>query len=185
MKVKNFLLSRTSFSKKKTYNFIRSSKCWLHGPQMSRFEPRTGYVTSVWEATSRWNEEGVTGSDVSVCRSCAQFPQLSRSDLPDARSRYSLYSSQRSARPPATSEQCFDLHWVFSLITPQIVTYGSQKSLSNMSFVAESLYLRQVNAWTWSHNRKKQTNSLAWVCQQTIPTERPPLVDEVSTNVCG
>jgi hypothetical protein len=31
----------------------------------------------------------------------------------------------------------------------------------------------------------KQTNSVALVRKRTIPTERPPLVDEVSTNFCG
>jgi hypothetical protein len=28
-------------------------------------------------------------------------------------------------------------------------------------------------------------NSVAWVCERTIPTERPPLVGEVSANLCG
>jgi hypothetical protein len=28
-------------------------------------------------------------------------------------------------------------------------------------------------------------NSLAWIHEQTIPTERPPLIDEVSANFCG
>jgi hypothetical protein len=30
-----------------------------------------------------------------------------------------------------------------------------------------------------------QTNSVAWVRERTIPTERPPLVSEVSGNFCG
>jgi hypothetical protein len=29
------------------------------------------------------------------------------------------------------------------------------------------------------------TNSVAWVHEQTIPTERPPLVGEVNANFCG
>jgi hypothetical protein len=32
---------------------------------------------------------------------------------------------------------------------------------------------------------KKQTNSMVWVRERTIPTERPPLVGEVSANFCG
>jgi hypothetical protein len=32
---------------------------------------------------------------------------------------------------------------------------------------------------------KKNTNSVALVCEQTILTERPPLVGEVSINFCG
>jgi hypothetical protein len=33
--------------------------------------------------------------------------------------------------------------------------------------------------------QKKKLNFLAWVCEVTIPIERPSLVGEVSTNVCG
>jgi hypothetical protein len=36
-----------------------------------------------------------------------------------------------------------------------------------------------------NNNNKKATNSVDWVCKQTIPTMRPPLVDEVSANFCG
>jgi hypothetical protein len=32
---------------------------------------------------------------------------------------------------------------------------------------------------------KYKTNSLAWVRERTIPTERPPRVGEVSANFCG
>jgi hypothetical protein len=31
----------------------------------------------------------------------------------------------------------------------------------------------------------KKLNSVACVCERTIPTERPPLVGEVSANFCG
>jgi hypothetical protein len=31
----------------------------------------------------------------------------------------------------------------------------------------------------------KQTNSVAWVRERTIPTERPPLIGEVSADICG
>jgi hypothetical protein len=31
-------------------------------------------------------------------------------------------------------------------------------------------------------NKNKTTNSVAWVCERTIPTERPPLLGEVSAN---
>jgi hypothetical protein len=33
--------------------------------------------------------------------------------------------------------------------------------------------------------RLKKINYVALVCERTIPTERPPLVGEVSANVCG
>jgi hypothetical protein len=35
----------------------------------------------------------------------------------------------------------------------------------------------------WKH--KINLNSVAWVREGTIPTERPPLVGEVSANFCG
>jgi hypothetical protein len=31
----------------------------------------------------------------------------------------------------------------------------------------------------------KKNNSMVWVRERTIPTERPPLVGEVIANVCG
>jgi hypothetical protein len=31
----------------------------------------------------------------------------------------------------------------------------------------------------------KKLNSVAWVRERTVPTERPPLVGEVSANFCG
>jgi hypothetical protein len=33
--------------------------------------------------------------------------------------------------------------------------------------------------------KNKQSNSVVWVRERTIPTERPPLVGEVSANFCG
>jgi hypothetical protein len=32
---------------------------------------------------------------------------------------------------------------------------------------------------------QKNKNSVAWVRERNIPTERPPLVGEVSANLCG
>jgi hypothetical protein len=34
-------------------------------------------------------------------------------------------------------------------------------------------------------SKEDNNNSVALVRERTIPTERPPLVGEVSTNVCG
>jgi hypothetical protein len=37
-----------------------------------------------------------------------------------------------------------------------------------------------------SKNKKHKTlNSIVWVCERTIQTERPPLVSEVIANLCG
>jgi hypothetical protein len=33
--------------------------------------------------------------------------------------------------------------------------------------------------------KKKKINSMVWVSERTIPTERPPLVGEVIANLCG
>jgi hypothetical protein len=38
---------------------------------------------------------------------------------------------------------------------------------------------------TFSLNLRDKKNSVALVRERTIPTERPPLVDEVSANFCG
>jgi hypothetical protein len=40
---------------------------------------------------------------------------------------------------------------------------------------------------TYNKQTNKQTNKLSGflVCERTIPTERPPLVSEVSANYCG
>jgi hypothetical protein len=36
-----------------------------------------------------------------------------------------------------------------------------------------------------SFTKKKKLNSMVWVRERTIPTERPPLVGEVIANLCG
>jgi hypothetical protein len=40
-----------------------------------------------------------------------------------------------------------------------------------------------IGGWTWLDAVKK--NSMIWVRERTIPTERPPLVGEVIANFCG
>jgi hypothetical protein len=37
----------------------------------------------------------------------------------------------------------------------------------------------------WMLVNKKKINSMVWVRERTIPTERPPLVGEVIPNFCG
>jgi hypothetical protein len=43
---------------------------------------------------------------------------------------------------------------------------------------------QMLKNWIYIH-KEKQTNSMALVRERTIPTERPPLVDEVIVNFCG
>jgi hypothetical protein len=42
----------------------------------------------------------------------------------------------------------------------------------------------QCHAYVYCHHKKK-LNSMVWVHERTIPTERPPLVGEVIANFCG
>jgi hypothetical protein len=54
--------------------------------------------------------------------------------------------------------------------------------------VLVSIHSRQNSLDGASDSRKAAIytiNSVAWVRKQTIPTERPPLVGEVSANFCG
>jgi hypothetical protein len=40
--------------------------------------------------------------------------------------------------------------------------------------------------WYYLQDKKtNKTNSMVWVRERTIPTERPPLVGEVIANFCG
>jgi hypothetical protein len=42
-----------------------------------------------------------------------------------------------------------------------------------------------VNTHSKSNSSSLHYNSMVWVCERTIPTERPPLVSEVIANFCG
>jgi hypothetical protein len=57
-----------------------------------------------------------------------------------------------------------------------------------------SLESARSTRWIWKKHcvnpvsaktNKKKTNSMVWVRERTIPTERPPLVGEVIANFCG
>jgi hypothetical protein len=49
------------------------------------------------------------------------------------------------------------------------------------------LLLRGLGVYTveWYGDAEWVTNSVAWVRERTIRTERPPIVGEVSANFCG
>jgi hypothetical protein len=42
-----------------------------------------------------------------------------------------------------------------------------------------------VSIWVWDRIKRPKKNSMVWVRERTIPTERPPLVGEVIANFCG
>jgi hypothetical protein len=52
------------------------------------------------------------------------------------------------------------------------------------------LYVIYTEGIKWAHNKeivsdKQTTKFMALVRERTIPTERPPIVGEVSANICG
>jgi hypothetical protein len=48
-----------------------------------------------------------------------------------------------------------------------------------------SLIMSITNDYDWLHLHMDKKNSVTWVCERTIPTERAPLFGEVSANFCG
>jgi hypothetical protein len=66
------------------------------------------------------------------------------------------------------------------LIQAQSSFYAHYK-VNNMPFPV-TYY---INIFSTVMLSKQQTNSVAFVRKQTMPTDRPPLVGEVSANFCG
>jgi hypothetical protein len=64
--------------------------------------------------------------------------------------------------------------------TCSVTTYNFTVLLHNMLTTVRTL----INVFKLSVKHKKKT-SVALVRERTIPTERPPLVGEVSANFCG
>jgi hypothetical protein len=66
-----------------------------------------------------------------------------------------------------------------------------ESSFSECSFSSVHEIIVQYTAWKdriRSHKvklKKKKLNSMVWVRERTIPTERPPLVGEISASRCG
>jgi hypothetical protein len=53
--------------------------------------------------------------------------------------------------------------------------HGGENELENLKKIDHQEALHLLN----------ELNSVAWVRERTTPTERPPLVGEVSDNFCG
>jgi hypothetical protein len=66
------------------------------------------------------------------------------------------------------------------MMTQPCMTLTEENTRSLRHNVKENLYNDSVE-----QSNKKQTNSVALVRKRTIPTERPPLVGEVSANFSG
>jgi hypothetical protein len=53
------------------------------------------------------------------------------------------------------------------------------------TFESSRIIIQQLNWTEIPHFAKKKLNSMVWVRERTIPTERPPLVGEVIANFYG
>jgi hypothetical protein len=59
-------------------------------------------------------------------------------------------------------------------------------ALTANSSISESRLISYSDPWgIWVNIKQKKLNSMVWVRERTIPTERPPLVDEAIANFCG
>jgi hypothetical protein len=54
-----------------------------------------------------------------------------------------------------------------------------------LSFCDALISKYNITCWKLQKTKNTKLNSVAVVRKRTIPTERPPLVDEVSANLCG
>jgi hypothetical protein len=87
-------------------------------------------------------------------------------------------------------EQCPRWNWI---LWSQVQTASSRVSLRphdqwDRRFYSESInWVEQfsLNSCYLIWSSKLKLNSMVWVRERTIPTERPPLVGEVIANFCG
>jgi hypothetical protein len=66
--------------------------------------------------------------------------------------------------------------------------YGTQMFIVRVVFTVTGQCALSLLTWMPPHHHNNKTNkrnSMVWVCERTIPTERPPLVGEVIANFCG
>jgi hypothetical protein len=68
--------------------------------------------------------------------------------------------------------------FLFNSVTNALLVKGKFRVPQNVYF------LRPGRHDATSDNMQEKKNSVAWVREQTIPTERPLLVGEVSSNFC-
>jgi hypothetical protein len=76
---------------------------------------------------------------------------------------------------------------------PNIRAASSQPVYPQRQFYSDKMFWIGMVKWHNRHvvcsaplfNHIKKLNSMVWVRERTIPTERPPLVDEVIANFCG
>jgi hypothetical protein len=73
---------------------------------------------------------------------------------------------------------------VASVARPMTSSYNAQERLCQAVSAAEKMVKNNVGTFLIKKTKTK-LNSVAVVRKRTIPTERPPLVGEVSANLCG
>jgi hypothetical protein len=66
-----------------------------------------------------------------------------------------------------------------------LVWIRTDEVLESWNESLESLHLETILLSSAKTKKKKKLNSVAWVRERTVPTERPQLVGEVSANFCG
>jgi hypothetical protein len=71
----------------------------------------------------------------------------------------------------------FNIHRSHFMFTVLMLIAGHRKNCWDLGV--------SYKGWYWFTLKLKILNSVALVREQTIPTERPPLVGEVSANFCG
>jgi hypothetical protein len=105
----------------------------------------------------------------------------------------SIHSLQPTSLSPHTNQLVwcisipFSFGWItFTLISSPVKLPCVGAALLSQPGVRHFAYISHCsneNLRLGSKQNKK--NSMAFVCEWTIPTERPPLVGEVSANLCG
>jgi hypothetical protein len=66
-----------------------------------------------------------------------------------------------------------------------IIPHVEEPSGRKAQYVQWGLLHRTSRDHHYKIKTKTKLNSVAWVCERTIPTMQPPLVGEVSANFCG
>jgi hypothetical protein len=70
-------------------------------------------------------------------------------------------------------------------VNPAVTKQPSQAPLSHIILAMTPATGILPECYKWVLTVTKNLNSVIWVRERTIPTERPPLVGEVTANFCG
>jgi hypothetical protein len=68
---------------------------------------------------------------------------------------------------------------------PEVHNVDTPMRTTNLTWNFQKLHIQVWTGPSFFSSTKTKLNSVALVRERTIPTERPPLVGEVSANFCG